>query len=67
LNQGNNSTNWYRDYYGAAACHKAIENDNMNCVEILLDNGFDVNSKNSYGSKLLHYAACDDHINIEHR
>jgi len=44
-----------------------IESDYMNCVEIVLDNGFDVNSKNSYGSKLLHYAACDDHINIEHR
>jgi hypothetical protein len=64
LNQGDNSTNWYRDYYGATAGHEAIENDHINCVEILLDNGFDVNSKNKFGNTLLHYAAWDDHINI---
>jgi len=65
LNQGDNSTNWYRDdNLGDTACHVAIENDHMNCVEILLDNGFDVNSLNHGGSTLLHYAALWDRINI---
>ena len=29
-----------------------------------MDNGFDVNSKNKFGSTLLHYAASYDRINI---
>ena len=65
LNQGDNSTNWYRDdYLGNTACHMAIVNDHINCVEILLDNGFDVNSKNNYDNTLLHYAARYDRVNI---
>jgi len=64
LNQGDNSTNWYRDDYGATAGHVAILNDHINCVEILLDNGFEANSKNNYGNTLLHYAAFWDRINI---
>jgi ankyrin repeat protein len=65
LNQGGNSTNWFSDdYLGNTAGHIAIENNHMNCVDILLDNGFDVNSKNKFGNTLLHYAAWDDHINI---
>jgi ankyrin repeat protein len=64
LNQGDNSTNWYRNYFGAAAGHRAIENDHMNCVEIILNNGFDVNSKSNADNTLLHYAALWDRINI---
>ena len=61
LNQGGNSTNWFSDdYLGNTAGHIAIENDNMNCVEILLDNGFDVNSKNNADNTSLHYAAWND-------
>jgi hypothetical protein len=64
LNQGDNSTNWHRDNIDDTAGHIAIENDHMNCVEILLDNGFDINSKNKFGSTLPHYAAWNDRINI---
>ena len=63
LDQGDNSTNWYRDYIGDTAGHVAIMHEHINCVEILLDNGYDVNSKNETGSTLLHYAA-NDRINI---
>ena len=43
LNQGDNSTNWYRSGYGWTALHQAVRGDLMNTVEILLDKGIDIN------------------------
>ena len=35
LNQGSNSTNWYRGTFGDTALHVAARTGHMNCVEIL--------------------------------
>ena len=64
LNQGNNSTNWYGDVLGNTALHVAAINGHMNIVEILLDRGIDINSKDSIGETALHLAAANGHMNI---
>ena len=45
LNQGDNSTNWYRGYKGWTALHAAVLYGHLNIVEMLLDRGIDINSK----------------------
>ena len=64
LNQGNNSTNWYRDQHGNTALHEAALEGYMNIAEILLDRGIDINSKNDNGSTALHWAAMKGNMNI---
>ena len=64
LNQGDNSTNWYRDSDGDTACHWAAIMGYINMVEMILDRGFDVHDKDNYGNTILHYASLRDHINI---
>lgn len=64
LNQGDNSTNWYRGDDGDTVCHEAATDGSINIVEMILDRGFDIHDKNFYGSTILHYAALFGHINI---
>ena len=66
LNQGNNSTNWYKDVYdrGNTALHWAAKKGNMNIVEILLDRGIEINSKTNDGETALHIAASSGNMNI---
>ncbi len=64
LNQGDNSTNWYRDGFGWTALHEAARNNHMNIVEILLDRGIDINSKICNGNTALHIAANSCNMNI---
>ena len=64
LNQGDNSTNWYRGEDGDTALRMAAYNGHMNCVEMLLNRGIDINSKNNKGYTSLHWAAQKGHINI---
>jgi hypothetical protein len=65
LNQGDNSTNWYRDdALGYTACHRAAYRGYINIVEMILDRGFDIHDKNNYGWTILHHASVSDHINI---
>ena len=64
LNQGDNSTNWYRNAYGATACHWAALRGYINIVEMILDRGFDIHDKNNDGWTILHHASVSDHINI---
>ena len=64
LNQGDNSTNWYRNNNGDTALHLAAYNGYMNCVEMLLNRGIDINSKNNDGWTALHLAAEEGDTNI---
>ena len=64
LNQGDNSTNWYRNVIGSTACHWAAFEGFMNIVEMILDRGFDIHDKNNNGVTILHFASVGDHINI---
>jgi len=64
LNQGDNSTNWYRNHHGNTALHIAALQGYMNIVEILLDIGIDINSKNNNGNTALHVAAIHGNMNI---
>ena len=64
LNQGNNSTNWYRNLFGNTALNMAAHHGNMNIVEILLDRGIDINSKDDDGSTALDDAAREGHMNV---
>ena len=64
LNQVDNSSNWYRGNDCSTALHWAASNGNMNIVEILLDRGIDINSKDTYGNTALHYAAMNGKMNI---
>ena len=64
LNQGDNSTNWYRDVIGSTACHLAAYRGFINIVEMLLDRGFDIHDKDNNGVTILHCASVGDHINI---
>ena len=63
LNQGDNSSIWYRES-GWTALHWAALSDNMNIVEILLDRGIDINSKDNNDNTALHLAAIKGNINI---
>ena len=56
LNQGNNSTNWYKNKNGNTALHIAAGEGHINIVEILLNRGIDINSKNNDGDTALHWA-----------
>ena len=56
LKQGNNSTNWYKDENGLTALHVAAGNNHLNIVEILLNRGIDINSKDNNGNTALHGA-----------
>ena len=64
LNQGDNSTNWYRDNIGMTACHWAALRGYINIVEMILDRGFDIHDKANDGVTTLHYASLVDVINI---
>ena len=64
LNQGDNSTNWYRGDDGDTACHEAAIDGSINIVEMILDRGFDIHDKNHGGMTILHYASLGEHINI---
>ena len=64
LNQGDNSTNWHRNEYGRTALHAATNYNRIKCVEILLERGFNVNSKDSSGLTALHRAARNDFTKI---
>ena len=43
LNQGDNSTSWYRDNDGDTALHVAAIEGDINIVEMLLNRGIDIN------------------------
>jgi len=64
LNQGDNSTNWYRSDDGGTACHWAAYRGFINIVEMILDRGFDIHDKNYYGGTVLHFASLGGHINM---
>lgn len=64
LNQGDNSTNLFRDVTGTTALHVAAGYGHMNCLEILLDNGIDVNIMDSTNNTALNDAAYSGHVNI---
>ena len=64
LNQGDNSTNWYRNDTGSTACHWAAVLGYINIVEMILDRGFDIYDKANDGVTILHYASLGDVINI---
>jgi len=64
LNQGDNSTNLYRDVTSTTALHVAAGYGHMNCLEILLDNGIDVNIMDSTNNTALNDAAYSGHVNI---
>ena len=64
LNQGDNSTNWYRDDDGDTACHWAAYRGYINIVEMILDRGFDIHDKDIYDRTILHFASLGGHINI---
>jgi hypothetical protein len=58
LNQSDNCTNWYREKSsGCTALHRSAEAGQIECVEILLDKGIDVNSCNYYGWTALYYTS----------
>ena len=57
LSQGDNSTNWHRDIFGITAAHEAARKGYIECLEILLDRGFDINMKTNNGSTLLYMAS----------
>jgi len=64
LNQGNKSINWYRDDYGSTALHAATRKGYYKIVQILLDRGIDINSKNNSGYTALHEASFVGNVNI---
>ena len=64
LNQGDNSTNWYKNKNGHTALHFAAYRGFTNIVEILLNRGIDIISKDNDGDTALHLAAQEGHINI---
>ena len=64
LNQGDNSTNWYRNDDGTTACHLAAYRGFINIVEMILDRGFDIHDKNNDGVTILHCAVMNNHTDI---
>ena len=65
LNQGDNSINWFKDVVrGSTAFHLAAKKGYKNIVEILLDRGIDINSKDNYGYTALHIATSHGRMNI---
>ena len=56
LNQGDNSTDWYRGDNGMTACHWTAVLGYINIVEMILDRGFDIYDKGYTGWTILHYA-----------
>jgi len=63
LNQGNNSTNWYKDKRGFTAFHWACINGHRNCVELLLKY-HDINSKTYENITGLHMCAQQGHHDV---
>ena len=64
LNQGDNSTNLYRDGNNSTALHEASFHGHIRCVEILLNIGIDINNKDYEGNTALHLATCKGFTNI---
>jgi len=68
LNQNDNTTsNCYRDSNDYTALHIAVKNGHIIIVEILLDNGIDINTiykKGKVDYTILHLAALYGHTNI---
>lgn len=49
--------------YGHTPLHTAAQTGSIDCIELLLDAGADVNAKNGDGSIPLHFACYNDHDN----
>ena len=64
VNQGDNSTNWYRDAHGMTACHWAAFEGFINIVEMILERGFDIHDKSNNDVTIFNYAAGGGRIDI---
>jgi len=66
LSQGNNSLNWYKDCDGMTACHWAVRNGHKECMMMILDSGFDINTADDHGNTIVHFSAYNGNMDFIH-